>query len=202
MYNNNFLPSNNHWRIFVDEIAAIILSTRFFLHHSSINQGPALSAARFDNAAERERQGSREFRFEIANRARAYSVCVCVYVEIVQEACRAWWGQGRFSAAINSDERTRGKSWIRVGDTRRTRLFHDLARRNANNFGARIGGGSTRVGNASFLDVAPLCYSVHSGPELRTGGGKKRTRTILKVRGNFLNVFRVENFLVFFFFPY
>lgn len=60
-------------------------------------------------------------------------------------------------------------------------------------------GGSTRVGNASFLDVAPLCYSVHSGPELRTGGGKKRTRTILKVRGNFLNVFRVENFLVFFF---
>lgn len=77
VYNNNFLPSNDHWRIFVDEIAAIILSTRFFLHHSSINQGPALSAARFDNAAERERQGSREFRFEIANRARAYSVCVC-----------------------------------------------------------------------------------------------------------------------------
>lgn len=78
VYNNNFLPSNDHWRIFVDEIAAIILSTRFFLHHSSINQGPALSATRFDNAAERERQGSREFRFEIANRARAYSVCVCV----------------------------------------------------------------------------------------------------------------------------
>lgn len=155
--NNNFLPSLTHFRRIINRQLFIILSILL----------PPLIAL-FDNNA--ERRGSFASKSPTVH-ARA---CTCVGWDragSLSRLARSGTILGRDNS-LTSEHKRQGVGFVSA--TRRTRLFHDLARRNTNNFGEAKAAGCTLESWKRFL-LGPLCYSVHSSrPGIENREERKR----------------------------